>query len=366
LSPTLKIFIRVFSLQFYSSNISLFLLGLVISGGFMRSQDHLALAEYCISSPVFLFIPITLWSIYAMLISDFNSSTSQSVQHIFLRSIIFFPGRVQWKAYIIVVIVQLLPVYLYGLFIIAISLRDNALYPVLLLGASFLTLTLSLTWQLRQLLNPPLYEKRINPLKRWLLEKWNKPFILFPIEWSLRQQFFVLVSYKIASIGLLSSALYLYNTDHFDIRLAGMGGTLAFATNITFILALHKFLHYHFLLYRQQPFSIAQRFGYAVVTLMVFTLPEGIVLLRNFPDQFPWYTSFQIYLLGLALNLVCYSYLFIKPRKPENIMPFVYFLTVGTFLLVLAGLPITLIILTYTTASYFCMRRFYYGFEYAA
>ena len=64
---------RVWTIAFYKTNASFFLVVLGFAAGFMRGPDHIALAESFIASPILLLIPIGVWMAYAMKVTYFLS-----------------------------------------------------------------------------------------------------------------------------------------------------------------------------------------------------------------------------------------------------------------------------------------------------
>src|SRR5690606_10447018 len=118
--------VKVFAISFYRNNATLFLLVLVIAGGFMRGSDHVMLAEYFVHSLPMLTIPAVVWIAYALFVATFNNATTTRDENLFLRSFIFLSKRNQWMSCATVATNQLIPVHAYGLFLLAVALKNGA------------------------------------------------------------------------------------------------------------------------------------------------------------------------------------------------------------------------------------------------
>ena len=132
----------------------------------------------------------------------------------------------------------------------------------------------------------------------------------------------------------------------------------------TFVYTLHRFenIDCHFL--KQLPLHISSRYSYAILTIFIFTLPEGLMIIRNFPRDLNLNLAFEVYFFGLSLLMLLYSFLYTKDRTLENTMPFVYFLYMFFFILILFNVPIWLISLGSISGSFFLFNRHYYKMEF--
>ena len=73
---------QVFVAQFYRTNAGLFFLVIAFAGGFMRSQDHLALGEILVSTPLLSLIPLSVWIMYCLFVNNFNRETRYAAANV--------------------------------------------------------------------------------------------------------------------------------------------------------------------------------------------------------------------------------------------------------------------------------------------
>src|SRR6187455_2700572 len=80
----MRVLVPVFVREFYLANTGFFLLVIAFAGGFMRSYDHVALAEFFISSPLVLIIPIGFWLLYSLKVINFNWEKTKQNENEFI------------------------------------------------------------------------------------------------------------------------------------------------------------------------------------------------------------------------------------------------------------------------------------------
>ncbi len=358
--------IKIFAIAFYRSNATLFLLVLAFAGGFMRGSDHIMLAQYFVHELPLLAIPTFIWIAYALLIAGFNHKTASLDENLFLRNFLFISGRSQWIGCAAVAGIQLIPVHAYGLFLVAVAVKSGSPIMVIPITGMLVLITLASTSWLRNCLNKPSFQKDILRVWRWVAENIRRPFLLFPVEWAFRSQALVLAGYKLSGIALLWAALYLYETDVYDIRLAGIGVVFSFALNITFILAIHRFLHGVFPQYLQMPFSVSRRHALVTGMLLLFSAPEFVLLLKHLPYHLNFAETLIVAALGLSMNLTMFHFLSVRDRAAEYVMVFLYIFIITMFIAVLAGFPILLLAVACLATSVLLSWKYTYKFEYQA
>ncbi len=125
LESDMRVLIPVFVREFYLANTGFFLLVIAFAGGFMRSYDHIALAEFFISSPLVLIIPIGFWFLYNLKVINFNWERIKQNENEFIFCFMLFPLSKQWWMAIRVVLIQLLPAFIYGLFLCLLAWKHD-------------------------------------------------------------------------------------------------------------------------------------------------------------------------------------------------------------------------------------------------
>ena len=161
--------------EFYLANSGFFLLVVAIAGGFMRGYEHIALAEFFISTPMVLCIPLTVWILYALKVANFNGERLSLQENEFVFYFPLFPVITQWSLVLRAAALQLSPVFLYALFLCLVALKHAMWIPpgLIVMGCALLLwlTSLRLLFELRH----PNQEKKISFFSRLLNASFTKP-----------------------------------------------------------------------------------------------------------------------------------------------------------------------------------------------
>jgi hypothetical protein len=356
---------RVFAGEFYRNNVTLFLLILAFAGGFMRSHDHLALGLYFVSSVYLLSIPVGIWTLYAAFVAAANRGMVKLPENAFLSNFAFEIETSRWKGSAVAVSMQLIPAFVYAIFLTVLATKSGNYLAAGIIPVVLVALTTINTFVLHKALMHPVYEVPESRIRRWLY-RLRRHHTWFSVEGTIRQQFAPIAGYKILSLLLLFAAARLCELEEYDLRLPGMFALLAFALNITFVTGWHRFQNISLTLYRQLPFTMWQRYGYQLITLAIFTFPEGILLFRNLSPLFTVAEAGLIWAYGISINMLFHNFLYTKDRTPEESMPYYYGLTIILFLSILSDVSIWLMTGINLLAAFVLLKGYYYRFEYVA
>jgi hypothetical protein len=360
------ILIKLIVQQFYSKNASLFFLMIAFAGGFMRSVDHLALGELFVSSWLLLLIPVTAWVVYTLYIHDFNNELLKKDENRFVFQFRLFPHTRQWYLSFLVAAQQLAPIILYATFLLVLALKHHVAFSGISIIGVVVFLLFLLTALLRNSILHPYDEKRTGVLHGLFHRSFSKPYTLLVLEGVLRRQTLALAGYKIVSMLILWAALNLYKSDSYDLRLLGIASTISFSFAISFVLEFHAFENQAFNLFRRMPFSMLERFLSSFLILVLHSLPEGFLLLKNLPDIFNYADIANIYFYGLSIGLFWYGFLYTNNYKSEKIVGYVYLTTILFFVLILGNASILFLSCINTGAAIFFFFRYYQKFEYVS
>jgi hypothetical protein len=363
-SEVILILNKVFTKEFYRLNAGFFLVIITLTFGFMSGVEHKALAEFFIASPVVLMIPVTIWTIYAIKILNFNRQQLLRAENRFLHDMALLPPLTQWMAFASSLFSQLLPAMLYGAFLVLMALKHSMLLPVLeIVGALSLLLFLSIIFVIEQVNNPS-REIKLTSLKKFLDHRFTKSIIQFYIEWMLRREPALLIGTKIFAGLLIFAVTQLYRGEAYDWRLLAMGIALAFSGNFMMIAQLHRFENFHFAFLRNIPFSPRQRFTLFIVVFSILCIPEIIILLRNFPDQLHWRHAVESLFFGMSIGIIFYSVHFINAFHEKDFTRFIFAAVIGWVLLVLFSVPIHWLTIINAACGAWIYRKHFYVFEY--
>jgi len=132
----------------------LFLLFLLLFG-FIRGQEHLAIARFLVGDTSNLVYPMGVFVLYGALLLFFSRRFFRNPKNRFLGDLVYLPGfpryRIIWKG------VQglLLPATLYGLFLVIVAVLSWMPASALVILVFFMGLGVILTWLFGQMLIHP-------------------------------------------------------------------------------------------------------------------------------------------------------------------------------------------------------------------
>ncbi len=355
---------RVLVREFYRANAGLFFLVIAIGAGFMRSSEHVALAEFFSASPALMLIPISVWAIYTFNVIKFNRAVLKRKENEFIVHITLLPQSQKWIALLLALFYQLLPAIVYGMFLMVFSLKNDFIDTLIMIITSLMLFIFMGSFALLYALHHPNQEKKVSLLSKFLNASFTKPFPLFFPEWIARREPLMLFGTKIFSSLILLGVTQLYKTDVYDLRLLGLGIVIAFAAQVVLVSEIHRFDNFHFPLNRNLPIPFAKRLLYFVCTLLILILPELGMIIKNFPVELNSWNLIESLLFALSIPSFFYGLLYTKDRDQEKLIPFVFFFSISWIFMVLFKIPLWAITSVNFLVGLVCLKKFYYSFEY--
>jgi hypothetical protein len=360
------VFHKVFAREFYRINAGFFLVVIGICFGFLKDTEHLALAQYFISSPILIFVPGVCWFLYALKVTNFNHLTVRKSENKF----IYLSGRatstrlVFWLA--VVAIQQLMPALLYGCFLMVIAYHFDQTLALAEVLAAFVLLISIISWKLYQDIRHPDDERKVSLLRRKINFAATTPFVWFYPAWILRRQPLAVFSTKVFTLLTIIGISRLYSYDSYDERLFEMGGLLAFSSNLVLVYHYHRFENFHFSLVRGFPISLPHRFWIFILSMTILQLPEIGALINYFPEAISHLHLIALVAFGISISCLCYASLFYRDIILEKLIRRVFFMTILWFVLILFGVPIYFLAALQCIVAYALYRKDFYSFEFNA
>jgi len=356
---------KVITKEFYRANASFFLVVIGICGGFMSKIEHMALAEFFISSINALFIPFAFWLLYSGKIIEFNRRAILSSQNEFILNIRALGYAAQLLNLLIVAVVELLPVIVYGFFLMAIAWQydyiDITVCIILMMTAIICLVTFFLY---RNIANPD-----YNNAEWKITQRWNKVFYRsiqqISLEWIVRNEFFLLAGNKIFSLLLIIGTASLYHYDVYDLRLMAMGITVAMASHAVLLYRYHTFIEGHFSLMRNLPFPLTKRISYFLTVFFVICLPDFGILIRNFPEQLSSSQLAESLVLAAGIVIFIFSCLYFKNVTTDKLITYVFVFVLTVIVIILFNISVWLLGLTFILLGFTVYFGGYYWFEVA-
>jgi len=362
----LKIAYRVFALSFYRDNMTLFVLVIGLGGGFMSGREHMALAQFFVSSPILLLVPVAVWIVYTLKISGHNTAMLKRSENTFLFDTIILPKSKQWILIGSIAFAQFAPAFFYALFLVAVAVGTQQMDSALQVAGYSLVLYWLIAFHLLYLLRHPNPDKKISTLVRLVNRSFRRPYFLLRLEWILRKQTWTFIGTKTFGVLLLLGTLLLYTTDDYDYRILAMTLAIISSIHAQLVYELHRFDNFHFSLVRQLPLSFLKRISSTCGTIAWMLVPEIIILFKFFPLTLPATIMLEGFFFMMGLAVCFYGYLYRRDLGTESAMRKVFLVSMVLIVIILFEVPLWLLATMSIAAGFYWMNKYYYWFEYEA
>lgn len=355
---------KVFAKEFYRENAGFFLVALGLAFGFMSGVEHIALAQFFISSPLLMLLPTSIWVLYTAKVIFFNVACIHRPENAFIYESIHLSTVTRIGSISIVLLAQLLPIIAYGFFLLFVCVQNNYFETapiiigmlVFLVGVS----TIKFYFDLKN------NQKEVTPskVKNWIDSHFLRSFPIMMTEEIMRHQGFSWIGTKFFSCGFLLAVFQLYNTDTYDYRLLAIAATFSFTSNILLFNHLHRVENKSLDFYRSLPIPFYKRVVNVIIPILIITLPEFGVLITRTPDTIPSFLAFQIIIYGFSISIMLYGILFVSDWGFDRIVRIIFFLSIILMVLLLFKTPLLLLAGTLVSCGLYLWCANYYQFEY--
>lgn len=362
MNAVIKVINRVIVVEFYRQNAAFFALIFLVSFGFIKFSEHIALGSFLVSNPPTLIYLFILWLAYAIKVVLFTLPTINKRENHFIEAFFLLPHAIKVISAFVSSFLLLLPILVYAIFLIFLALLDNNHVSAIILVLALIIFTVAISWLFYLKLSRLPHEKVFFRFK--ILKKYYTPSILFYIAYILRAEIVLLVFTKFYSCALIIGTTILYRTDQFDLRLLTTGVLLAFIGNVTLV---HKYVWFQYrqmAFFRNLPITFIELFARHVFIFLVLLIPEFVTLLRYYPIEPRFMDLIGIVFFGVSILTLIYSLLLIKQGELSQFMTIIFWMVVfSTFLILFSVHPIILAVLFLLISATVIYFR-HYQFEY--
>ena len=330
----LAVLYRLLVLPFYVRNAGTFAVGFYFAFGFMRLMDHEALITATLGSPFLLSLFVLAWVLYTVRTVSFVRGQLAAPEHLFLQTFRLMPLRTRWLYWLLLLAELLTPVILYAGWMVARAVHHQtwgSLVAIILIVPGLVVAGVAgADYRLRHHTPNALRLPRLT---------FRLPYSLFfPTYW-LRHEPLSLLLTKLISGGLLVGVCRLYPTDDYDQRLLLIGLMLAIITHSQVGRQLNAFEQRYLLLLPNLPLSVTKRFGRYMLIYGMIWLPEGLILLRNYPIDVSLMYIVGLWLTGWGWLLLLHGLGYGRDVSPERWQTVVFAAFIGGLLAIMFGMP---------------------------
>lgn len=342
--------------EFYKANTGFFLIVLLLGFGFLKIPQHVDLASFLASMPIYYGVVFILFGLYAVKTQNFCSQQKKLASNFWLSYLILVPNRNR-KLLMLAISFQLLfPVmgYLGFLCLIAFKLKLWFSAGLLLISSAFILILHA--WILERKLIKSEDSNLQTSFKNWL-NMLPKPFSALFIHHLLNRQSLILLGAKMVSIVVVIGSIEIYLLEESDFRYLVLG--LLMAASINSILCFHykEYLKKDLLLFRNLPISTTQLFTKISVTYFLLLVPEIAIFLLNLSIEVSVLLLLKFSLLPLSLLLFYHAICSLKEVNMESYMRLIFFISAFLFFVILGRVEPLFITSVLVTFSYFIMKR---------
>lgn len=345
-----KVLVRTIVIEFYKENAGFLLIVMGLGFGFLKTPQHIDIASALAFKPLLYLIPISFWILYALKTLNFFFRIKQLPQNWLLtdsnvlKSTRLKPLTVYLQALL------LMPVLGYSAFMIFIAI-DLGQIPsaAVLIIANFLILIVSAHFLYRRL-TQPVDSTVSNSFRNWthFLPR-SYPFLLIHHLAKRHGASFLLA--KLSSMAIILGASAVFHLEGIDLRLLALGVLLSSAINASISFKYNVFEKTSLKLYRNLPVSKMHLLGKDIITYLIISLPEFLVLFGNNVSDV---SLMMLIKIALILPITCLLYHTIVKTKSMSIdqfVKYVFFITAFLFFVILGHvnlLVITAVLLSIT------------------
>jgi hypothetical protein len=356
---------RVLTGGFYLVNAMFFLVVMAFCFGFMRANEHVALAQYFVSSIWLVLIPIAVWVLYAIKVVLYNTREIREEKNRFLMTLPLLPFSQKATTCTIVSCGQLAPAIAYGLFLVLVGSSPEQWPIVVVILLSLGLLIVGVAWRLHHTLVYP--EKEVTTAKpsRWLDRNLVKPAPWMYVQGVIRLRPGSMYVTKIVSCLVIYGATNLYLYDSYDARLYSMAACVAFSANLVLVHLYQIFEVVVLSVTRTLPLSFFTRTKWLVISMIVLCLPEIAILATNLPDAVGIRHYFYVIAFGISLFVFAYGALYVRFADFEAFTRWIFFVSMGWIVLILFGVPLIAGAAIHVVLGVYLLKKYFYSFEVA-
>lgn len=343
--------------EFYRQRAGFFLVVVFILFGFLTSREHYAFARFFLTDDWGMTALLVVWIAYTLLCAQFLRRQLAQPEYVFLQNAYLWSPAKRITRLLTMALGFILPLISYGVYVFTIARQENVVektWPVLpfWLLTSIILMAVA-EWHLRK----PDIAKATKTIIRLPFRR-PTSFVFWTLEGLLRERGFTLLLSKVGVFLFMVAALVYDSTGAFDLRLPGIGFTLAYLLNAGLSYELFLWENKIWLWGKSLPFGKITRFGRVVILHAILLLPETFLAI-SYGTRLQWHELVQLYVLGLSTLLLYHASLYRRPKLlEETLQPVAVGFIILTFV-ILYKIPIVLLTSVILVGALAGWRRWY-------
>jgi hypothetical protein len=348
---------------FYKTYSGFLFVVFLIAAGVLRGDEHIALGYFFTSHVKNLIYPLAIVILYESLSIYFCIRWISMSRNRIIRDILFLGRYNRFKGLFLVLIYLHLPVIIYTLFLIIISIATGQIMvSAILIVLAFIRSLIYVMVFNRKLIYP--VERSFTSQIRISLPTYlNFPIINFSLKHIFSQKLLSFLLSKLMSIGVLLISIFLLQTVDAYSRFVSFSIFLVFISNAFLSYDLFKFHHIDLSHFRSLPIQSKLFLVKTCILLIMLTLPEIIIIYRNF-SQLVHAGFISLYIInGLMILLLLYAYLLYFKIDLKTYIIRIFWGSLILVFLLLFDVPAYILLIILGSATFYFYFRGFYSFE---
>ena len=343
---------RLFVRSFYKENAGFFLFIFTVMFFIVGSVDGAGLLEYhrtlatgMLENYMFLLFVFAAWFLYAQKCAGFVTRLLKKPEYSFLHIYNCISKAKLARLFFFIEVLLLLPVLLYGLFVIIIGCWQHYYFPAIEVALYLLILCVLLTARHVFFLSGKRFVKPVQNGRRtggWQRLSSLYPLILF--RFISNKHKIIWFGIKTFTCGMLYGVARNNALNGSDLRLLFLFFTTGILVNGILVYRVREFEEMYLHFYRGLPVSLPKRlFQYSLLYFVVL-IPEFITAFILSPGHLSWTVALQFSLSAYSLLLLMNTITFLKHFSMKEFLPillllfcvqYIFIMTVGLYSLCL-------------------------------
>jgi len=358
-----RFLIKSWIYPFYKTYAGFLFVVFLIAIGILRVDEHIALGYFFTSHINNFLYPLILFILYELLTIHFSVKWISDSKNRIIRELLFLKDNHRIRSLVFIILCLQIPVILYTLFLLGMSIIAGKFLVFSILIILTVVRIFLYAVILNRILIFPIERSFRNPFRLSLPSKINYPIINFSLKHMLTQRFLSFILSKILSIAVLFAGIYLIPTIDNYSRFSAFVIFLIFLSNAFLSYDLFNFHHVDLNLFRSLPIQLRLFLLQTFILLIILTLPEIIIIYRNF-SQIADAGFITLHVLnGLVTLILLYAYLLFQNIDLKAYIIRIFWGSLIVVMLLLFDVPVYILIIILVTATFYFYFNGFYSFE---
>lgn len=348
---------------FYKSYAGFLFVFFLLFFGFIRGQEHLAIAQFLVHDTANLIYPVAVFLIYATLLVIYTRHFFLNPKNRFIGDMVYLSAIQRLKTIWRGVHWLLLPATVYGIFLVLVALISGVLASTLLIFIFFIMLNGSLTFYFNYMLIRP-GEKVYGLTTGFSItfgRKWSLTAFLIKYIILYRSMPFILTK-LLSMLNLWMFSILIPTVDYME-RFLGIAIFTALLSNGLLPFEMFHFIFRKFGFLRNLPIRRSFLYLQIWIAMGVLLLPEIIFIYRNFMRyENPVFLTVHLISAGSILIFLFSSQLFFRIDQ-KNFTSSIFWILLFVVFYLLFDLPATILLIILLFSSYYLFYHYFYRHE---